>query len=116
SIAKEFTELMGGTLSAENQEGTGSTFTLMLPVKVAAKQTKGYEENDTENFQQENLQRADSFSVISMKNKKDFTVLIAEDNTDLRNFLCQILEPLYEVVAVENGKIALEYLTLQKTS
>lgn len=115
SIAKEFTELMGGTLSAESTVGAGSTFTLLLPVKIA-QQLNGYEENDSENFPQENLHGVAPFSTMPKKNQKDFTVLIAEDNTDLRHFLYQILEPHYEVVVVENGRLALEYLTRQVSS
>src|SRR5690606_14602059 len=104
SIAKDFAELMGGPLRAERQPGAGSIFTLTLPVKTALKPTIGHEEKDMENFPQENLQGADSFSVLPIKNRKDFTVLIAEDNPDLRQYLHQILEPPHEVVAVENGK------------
>ena len=116
SMAKEFAELMGGTLSAESQPEVGSNFTLVLPVKKPDYQTYGYEEADNEQFPQENLSGNGAIPKPETEGKKEFTVLMAEDNPDLRNFLQQILDTRYNVVAVENGKQALEYLIQNESS
>ncbi|MDE7135146.1 MAG: response regulator, partial [Muribaculaceae bacterium] len=41
-------------------------------------------------------------------NDKEITILIVEDNTDLRHFLRDILESQYNVAMASNGKIGLE--------
>ena len=41
------------------------------------------------------------------KKDKDFTILVVEDNADLRQFLYTILHPQYNILMAENGKVGL---------
>ncbi len=41
------------------------------------------------------------------KGDKEFTILVVEDNADLRQFLYTILHPQYNVLMAENGKVGL---------
>lgn len=115
SMAKEFAELLGGTVTVESQIGIGSTFTLILPVKIVESLPVGFDEvDDLASYPQENLTPVDSNGVLTSVAEGKFIILLVEDNIDLRNFLQQILEVHYQVVAVENGKQALDYLMEQE--
>lgn len=117
SMAKDFAELMGGKISAESQVGQGSIFTLILPVKPIGKLSLGHEWVNGEtvsNFPQETMGLTVPTPVIPGTSNKEFTILLAEDNEDMRNFLDEILSAYYKVIAVENGKQAFDHLMQQE--
>lgn len=53
-----------------------------------------------------NKRKEKSFN--TMTNTKKETILIVEDNTDLRNFLIHTFSPSYKVLSAENGQTAIE--------
>lgn len=90
AITKQYVELMGGTITVESKKGSGSTFTVELPMELT----------DMENVvQQEIPQRKDSLCGIR--------VLLAEDN-DLNAEIAEIqLEELgMTVTRATDGKQA----------
>ena len=113
SMAKEFTELMGGKIMVESKLGSGSTFTLILPLKKVEYQSYGDEKEDIEleNFYREKSSNTSLINSAGLLKEYEFRILLVEDNADLRDFLRQILEVSYRVDAVENGKQAFTYLT-----
>lgn len=64
--------------------------------ELEKEQQKNAKKNEHEN--DENLDEADS---------KEFTILVVEDNADLRKYLYSILEKTYNVLLAENGKAGL---------
>ncbi len=58
----------------------------------------------------ENINIIDDEINLSDKKDRDKTILIAEDNVDLRNIIQLSLEEEYKVVGFDDGKAALEYL------
>ncbi len=95
SLSKELTELMNGSISVESSLSKGSVFTLSIPVQVI------------ETFEEET-----GASVGIKKQTRSGTkmALIVEDNTEMREFLVQLLEPEFDVFEAGNGEEALQVL------
>jgi CheY-like chemotaxis protein len=92
AIARQFAELMGGSLTAQSHVGVGSTFRLELPVDVAAA---------ADLPQPVNGNRA----VLGLEpGQPRYRILVAEDNPDSRMLLVRELSSLgLEVREATNG-------------
>lgn len=115
AMAREFALLMDGNIAVESRLGEGSTFILRLPVRLSEHESKeNYENDDFETEHAENSGFQNYPHPISANTSASevgqATILLAEDNQDLRHYLKQLLEPQYKVIAVENGLQALQYL------
>ena len=104
ALVNEFANLMGGRAYAESTLGVGSQFYFDLPKKpiqvnrIIAQATNG-------TFQEE-IEEALISSIGT-----DFTILVVEDNEEMRNFVCQLLEPRYKkVLRAQNGAEGLDIL------
>ncbi len=114
SIVKDFVELHGGTVAVLDALGGGAIFQVELPVHApdgAFIREGNCDFAKNESIVQDNAHLFASgilprHPVLEGENKA--RILIAEDNEDLRNFLCQVLEDDYQVVAVADGAAALE--------
>jgi CheY-like chemotaxis protein/ligand-binding sensor domain-containing protein/AraC-like DNA-binding protein len=118
SLTKELVELHKATIDVESEPGTGSSFKVTF--------LKGHEHfNNNEEFILQDL-KVDTSSKISGEEFAEETedddipetvhlsdmptILIVEDNKELRNFLSSVLSTLYIVLEAENGKEALKIL------
>ncbi len=100
ALVNEFAQLMGGRSYAESKLGVGSNFYFELPKKVVA-QEKLLVPQISELPSEEEV-----FSIGS-----DFTILIVEDNHDMREFIHQLLHKKYkQVLLAHNGAEGLEIL------
>ncbi|WP_337968905.1 two-component regulator propeller domain-containing protein [uncultured Flavobacterium sp.] len=117
-VVRGFVELHKGIIEVKSQLGVGTTFKLLFPVGK-----EFFNENEIlqEEFKKE---KKISFTPIVEKTitessddqeKQDrvYTILIVEDNVELRNYLKNELKKEYKVITAENGQIGLE-LALQK--
>ena len=92
SIVKQYTELMGGTVTAANNQPHGAVFTISIP---------------TETIHQHPT---------SITHHPDpTTILIVDDNTDLLNFMVSSLQSEHHVITASSGEEALEILNDEQT-
>ncbi|WP_272855152.1 response regulator [Aequorivita todarodis] len=104
SLTKELVELHGGTISAENNPGKGSTFTFTMRMERAT------EREDAAN---DSGKSKSSISKIpppsNEKNKVGAkSVLLVEDQAELAEIITEKLDPFYNVQYAMDGKVALE--------
>ena len=127
SLIQRLVELHHGHIELDSEEGKGSTFSVYLPQDIsiykpselAANGKKSEEEQvystnskemyfiDTEKVENEAIESGD---------KKRGTILIVEDNDELRLYMRRIFEPVYRVVDKSNAQEALEYMETQYPS
>jgi DNA-binding response OmpR family regulator/anti-sigma regulatory factor (Ser/Thr protein kinase) len=101
ALVKEFATLMKAEVGVDSQLGKGSTFYFQLPLKAV--ETEQLPSLNTV-IETEELDLTNSIG-------SDFTVLVVEDNPDMRNFIQQILQKEYKtVLTAKNGKEGLEVL------
>ncbi|MCP4438376.1 MAG: response regulator [Aureispira sp.] len=100
ALVSEFATLMGAKAYAKSTLGSGSHFYFELPKKVV--------EISHAVFQPAMLDLAEEL-IDSIGT--DFTILVVEDNYDMRNFVCQLLQKRYKtVLSAQNGAEGLELL------
>lgn len=118
ALTKELVELHGGKIEVKSTEGTGSTFTVTLPVDkaffkpdeiVPASEQTSVAKPST----QTPLSKADTATrapaikdVLSASSKP--VLLIAEDNADVRSYIADQFRGTYQILEAENGKLALQ--------
>ena len=116
AIAREMVELHGGALTVESEPGMGSTFTFTLPL--------GCEHLDPDDIDTADVPEARPFTVGAVPSLADAvqstavsadgarpTLLLVEDNLDMRTYLRMHLDLHYDVHEAENGVMALEALS-----
>ncbi len=135
ALVQELAKLHGGDVSVQSREGRGSTFTVSIPAGKshlpadrigAARQlastslgaTPFIEEalrwlpvEEPENGAERELMKemADAPPAPDRgRGAVPARVLVADDNADMREYLCRLLERSYEMVAVADGQAALE--------
>ncbi|HMJ11163.1 MAG TPA: ATP-binding protein [Polyangiaceae bacterium] len=130
SLAKQLTEEHGGSLDAESRVGKGSTFTLRLPVRaenavlfVENGRCSGSEVKAAHSLAPAGdslaqiFHDADRFTaleddgiadVLPANQSADATVLVIDDEPDMRRYLASILKDQYRVFQAASGEEGLE--------
>ncbi|MGD9210881.1 MAG: ATP-binding protein [Desulfobacteraceae bacterium] len=119
SLVKEIIQLHAGEITVESKLNQGTTFRIKLPVShlsiIASdiKDTLGISESDKvftpfQNCANENNLEQNIETVPAAHNKNGITILIVEDNTDMRNYLKQLLGKDYQTITADNGFTALK--------
>ncbi|WP_231748800.1 SpoIIE family protein phosphatase [Mycobacterium sp. M26] len=129
ALVRELVGLHGGTITAESAEGTGTTFTIRLPLGAGhlpadAVSTAGssWTSSGAEPFLQEALRwlpgdgrpGGDTGQLTALAGPagqlgSPARVLVADDNADMREYLVRLLHNAgYQVDAVNDGREALE--------
>ncbi|WP_428232557.1 two-component regulator propeller domain-containing protein [Flavobacterium sp.] len=117
-VVKEFIELHKGKIDVESQVGQGTKFTVTFPLgKSFYKKSEIVDavfkiEKNKNQFLSESLNHSpddDDETNQTVENTvvettKPYTVLIVEDNPELRNYLKHELSKSYKVIAAENGQ------------
>ena len=116
SLSRELIELHEGTVSVTSKKGEGTCFDIRLPLDaehwpaenrielpLAQSSNQYYIEEVSETQPTENPHAEPKIS--------DVSILVIEDNADLRNFLVQRLSQSYQVITADNGDdgLALAY-------
>jgi signal transduction histidine kinase/DNA-binding response OmpR family regulator len=99
SIAKEFTELMGGRVEVENEYGEGVTFKAYIPLIPITVQNSQVALQDSDiQIQPANTTTGNKF------------VLLVEDHDEMVKYVASILSPYYRIQTASNGIKALQVL------
>ncbi|HEY3403604.1 MAG TPA: response regulator [Ohtaekwangia sp.] len=112
AMVRELVKLQDGSISVQSKVGEGSVFTVSLPlVKKNVKKDKlrihkpGAQSSV---YIEEAVQwlPASSDELIINKSDKRFTILLADDNSDMRKYINRLLAPDYNVIVVTDGEEA----------
>lgn len=119
ALAKAFTEMHHGEIRAESAKGKGTTFIVEIPmVQPDFRDEQAASKIIPESVKQGAVLEADS-SLESSGNEEStegnrHTVLIIDDNQDVRNYIRLLLQQQYDILEAENGleglKLAVKYV------
>jgi CheY-like chemotaxis protein len=100
AIAREFTELMGGHITVENNWGSGVLFEAGIPLGIANEQAIGTTVDDN----------AFKVTWLDLPSTSEQLILLVEDHHEMAAYIADILRPLYQLVTANNGREALKRL------
>lgn len=114
SIAKELVNMHKGEINVSSQLGIGSVFTIILPLgkdhfaeDLISKDHKNSEQIENYRYKvfsdEPETSQPEEFSEL-----KGNSVLVVEDNEDLRKYLVDSLSPIFNVIFAANGKEGIE--------
>ena len=102
SIIKEFVNIQGGNIELESELGKGARFLISLPLPIL-----NHTEKLNLDFSQTELPATSQLKSDEALTDADAdirTILIVEDNQDLRDYLKENLKPHYRIVEASDGK------------
>lgn len=118
AIVKAFTDMHHGSADVESEEGHGSTFTVVLPAEQNGKTGEdGGTETRITSYNMAGEDIADLAEGMAMESLTDTaagpdgskaTVLMIDDNDDVRAYVASLLSAGYHVSTAANGKEGLE--------
>ena len=122
AMVKELVKIHGGQITVESTFGKGSVFTVKLPVdgqyvsqknevalnsKASFSQSSSYVEEALQWIPESN----GSNGVSQTENKNinhQYTILLADDNADMRRYVQRLFDSAYNVIVVADGEDAFE--------
>jgi signal transduction histidine kinase/DNA-binding response OmpR family regulator len=116
SLTSDLLQLHKGNIEVVSHPGEGTIFTIEIPV---SKETYS-EEDFSDDEIMHNIELPEFTGIISSETNKntidesskpeDCTILIVEDNRELKNLIVEYFSNKYTVLSAENGKQALEII------
>ncbi|AHM59137.1 signal transduction histidine kinase [Flammeovirgaceae bacterium 311] len=106
AITREFVKIHGGTIGVESEEGSGSCFTVSLPVKEICSSAAGSNYANEATFLLQAVEEthpAREQALLKTSGAKPH-VLLVEDNADFRFYLKDNLSLYFTITEAANGK------------
>ena len=101
SLSKDLVELMDGTITVSSEVNQGSLFTIQLPIQeIKTRQKISVDDN----AQQEKSMTKKPFALTKTDKRNLPTILLVEDNRDMRHFITEQLVNFYKVITSINGE------------
>ncbi|GHT30160.1 histidine kinase [Bacteroidia bacterium] len=91
-MAKKYVEMHGGTIRVESKEENGTSFIVCIPVEIALEQAS----SETRNAEEIDANKP--------------LVVVVDDNADMAEFICNMLQQKYRCLMAHNGKIGLKLI------
>lgn len=131
SLVQRLVELHHGHIELDSAEGVGSTFSIFLPIdkkfyrpeefqqeSTIAEIEQSYSVNPQEMYvadaEEASEEETEEEPEKPTKPRQKESILIVEDNSGIRQYLCEELGKLYNVLEAKNGKDALEIMKEQE--
>lgn len=111
AVSQEYIKLMGGKIWAESEIGKGSTFFIQIPRKEVLGTTTVPTEINEQFFSEEKNGMPLFSNRENPWKENQATIMIVEDNYELRNYLQTILSTHFNILVAENGQVALNQLS-----
>lgn len=117
SIVKEVVDKHHARILVESEVDKGSCFTVVFQAGIEhfkndSNATFAFEET----AEDENLYKPESEKIedqLNSSEKQKQTILVVEDDADLRTFLRTVLDSSYTIIEAENGKVGYEYASVK---
>ena len=113
SFVKELTTLHGGTIVAESDGTNGSLFTVTLPPKTIAESLLNIA-SEPLNHTTENFETTLNSDIMREENDQmnqeldQPIILVVEDESDMLQYVYEILSPSFKVITATNGREGIE--------
>lgn len=111
ALVKAFVELHHGSIGVESSEGSGMTFTVIIPARQEGSVSDGTDGRETpEVFKEGAVVMADQNGPSAWEGnasgdgEKKGIVLVIDDNRDVRDYVNSLLRGEYTVIAAANGE------------
>ncbi|MDR0683499.1 MAG: response regulator [Dysgonamonadaceae bacterium] len=111
SIAREIVLLHGGKINVCSEEGQGSEFSIILPNGKDHFEHVEFVESPLKDMLSEHFIRDEQNDVpdsVPEQEVKEYSILVVEDNPQIRAYIVELLLSRYQVYEASNGQEALE--------
>gem|GEM_PF-476727 len=112
-MVKQFTEMHFGAIYLKSRKNKGASFKIILPKNDDLYRTKQVERtrelSQTEQHQEDVLLPIPKQQIAAIQNKL-YTMVVVEDNDELRMYLKSVLEADYNVYTAQNGLEGLDLI------
>ena len=105
SLSKDLVELMDGTITVSSEVNKGTCFIVQLPIEEIK---MGITPSAEEGFEHENAVPKSPFEFTKADERDVATILLVEDNQDMRQFIKEQLVKHYKVIEATNGELGLK--------
>lgn len=110
-LTKEFVELHGGTIFADSILGVGTTLEFKIPIDANYASTFPAIAGQNEILSSDLFTTETETSKKHLEKKYDYTILIAEDDSEIRDYLSEELSKNFRIYTAKNGAEAYNFLT-----